>query len=98
MISIHAPVKGATKAVVHLHPGGDISIHAPVKGATLIEQGRPNLVCHISIHAPVKGATSIFSCLIGKAHKISIHAPVKGATADHPRPVHGPGAFQSTHP
>ena len=56
-ISIHAPVKGATKLRVYERPDGAISIHAPVKGATA---GRdPAEPRHrISIHAPVKGATS----------------------------------------
>ena len=56
-ISIHAPVKGATR------PGGcplglyRISIHAPVKGATY--HGRTYTpAVRISIHAPVKGATA----------------------------------------
>ena len=57
MISIHAPVKGATRvARVLVNPPGDISIHAPVKGATkLAGVTADNLT--ISIHAPVKGAT-----------------------------------------
>ena len=33
-ISIHAPVKGATKADEVNQPNTTISIHAPVKGAT----------------------------------------------------------------
>src|SRR5258706_608582 len=55
-VSIHAPVKGATRAEVLCHPGGDVSIHAPVKGAT---DGRtPDARAkEVSIHAPVKGAT-----------------------------------------
>ena len=57
IISIHAPVKGATAAdhlaglAVH-----HISIHAPVKGATA-ELARRLGIPVISIHAPVKGAT-----------------------------------------
>ena len=57
MISIHAPVKGATPPDVADTVNDDISIHAPVKGAT-----RSNKMSSpdtgISIHAPVKGATS----------------------------------------
>ena len=57
VISIHAPVKGATgEKIVRKKNAWDISIHAPVKGAT--SRGRrffPDL--RISIHAPVKGAT-----------------------------------------
>ena len=34
LISIHAPVKGATMPRGGVLPGGRISIHAPVKGAT----------------------------------------------------------------
>ena len=34
MISIHAPVKGATLIHIRRHYNRDISIHAPVKGAT----------------------------------------------------------------
>ena len=34
-ISIHAPVKGATKAELPKHEIQIISIHAPVKGATV---------------------------------------------------------------
>ena len=36
-ISIHAPVKGATKSLAEALGGLIISIHAPVKGATLDE-------------------------------------------------------------
>ena len=34
MISIHAPVKGATVPAPAAEPFSGISIHAPVKGAT----------------------------------------------------------------
>ncbi len=36
LISIHAPVKGATRLVSCAHVLIQISIHAPVKGATLL--------------------------------------------------------------
>ena len=35
MVSIHAPVKGATRAMEHYGWTIDVSIHAPVKGATI---------------------------------------------------------------
>ena len=57
-ISIHAPVKGATRGLPAVVGLVDISIHAPVKGATIgpdCTGGQPM----ISIHAPVKGATSV---------------------------------------
>jgi hypothetical protein len=78
LVSIHAPVKGATYPHRKERPHGNVSIHAPVKGATGgPERGEP--AQGVSIHAPVKGATS------GKRHPfchcdVSIHAPVKGAT------------------
>ena len=78
VISIHAPVKGATLAAGdRIHRRG-ISIHAPVKGATQQSCLEPSIQ-GISIHAPVKGATTV---LPGQASRlgISIHAPVKGAT------------------
>ena len=64
LISIHAPVKGATMPRGGVLPGGRISIHAPVKGATVRPSDRL-LPFGISIHAPVKGATS-------KLHRDSI--------------------------
>ena len=35
LISIHAPVKGATQVQIHRVQAIAISIHAPVKGATV---------------------------------------------------------------
>ena len=55
-ISIHAPVKGATKSESPGLLGQIISIHAPVKGATRPPVAHPTWP-EISIHAPVKGAT-----------------------------------------
>ena len=58
MVSIHAPVKGATGPLPWDEGMGPVSIHAPVKGATLrayVQQHRG----HVSIHAPVKGATRV---------------------------------------
>ena len=57
LISIHAPVKGATCTTVPDPREMTISIHAPVKGATR-EGSVPEGPGQISIHAPVKGATS----------------------------------------
>ena len=57
-ISIHAPVKGATRVLPQVVGEIVISIHAPVKGATSC--GHPHLfLVKISIHAPVKGATFV---------------------------------------
>ena len=56
VISIHAPVKGATLKIQFTPWDPSISIHAPVKGAT--QSHATTCICaYISIHAPVKGAT-----------------------------------------
>ena len=78
MISIHAPVKGATYASEGDDHVRKISIHAPVKGATQTTYNT-TATNQISIHAPVKGATAAPIDLTG-APGISINAPVKGAT------------------
>ena len=57
MISIHAPVKGATPGEAPGEHTHKISIHAPVKGAT-DKLWDTDTVFQISIHAPVKGATT----------------------------------------
>ncbi len=56
LVSIHAPVKGATKELIEKQGKAFVSIHAPVKGATKMCRSirrQPD----VSIHAPVKGAT-----------------------------------------
>ena len=56
LISIHAPVKGATDGLRLGEFLFRISIHAPVKGATAPDPAQAAAL-RISIHAPVKGAT-----------------------------------------
>ena len=58
VVSIHAPVKGATKVVKGSMVVIDVSIHAPVKGATVLP-GSLVADFSVSIHAPVKGATPL---------------------------------------
>ena len=58
MISIHAPVWGATYDEEHQVVIFDISIHAPVWGATNAEKNA-KAQTKISIHAPVWEATAI---------------------------------------
>ena len=55
-VSIHAPVKGATRQTTPNLLIVYVSIHAPVKGATkdvILILSKST----VSIHAPVKGAT-----------------------------------------
>ena len=79
LISIHAPVKGATRRdTVSRHVPG-ISIHAPVKGAT------PTTTCQRTARGNFNPRTRE-GCDLDDDIKdigipfISIHAPVKGAT------------------
>ena len=78
-VSIHAPVKSATRRIVAGWLDSYVSIHAPVKSAT---DHTHNVLMHdfdVSIHAPVKSATSLHSTS-ERGHSVSIHAPVKSAT------------------
>ena len=56
IVSIHAPVWGATKDEITDTDDTQVSIHAPVWGATDNEAVRTYAV-NVSIHAPVWGAT-----------------------------------------
>ena len=56
-ISIHAPAKGATYALLGTDISVHISIHAPAKGATYFQDLLYSRIV-ISIHAPAKGATA----------------------------------------
>ena len=77
-VSIHAPVKGATRFEQQVEELARVSIHAPVKGATPLHRLRDGQG-DVSIHAPVKGATRSRR-VGGLRNVVSIHAPVKGAT------------------
>ena len=80
-ISIHAPAKGATHAVVCPRPGRGHFNPRSREGS----DGIPHTGClckyRISIHAPAKGATHCGDYLV-MLEDISIHAPAKGATLD----------------
>ena len=56
LVSIHAPVRGATNPALCQRCRIAVSIHAPVRGAT---NSQPLFLCRytVSIHAPVRGAT-----------------------------------------
>jgi|GEM_PF-245250 len=55
-VSIHAPARGATPALVYRGRPHAVSIHAPARGATLAAVQRHHLA-DVSIHAPARGAT-----------------------------------------
>ena len=54
IISIHAPVRGATYAEIKALSAGDISIHAPVWGATLTRMP-PEFVISFQFTPPCGG-------------------------------------------
>jgi len=58
VVSIHAPVRGATQCLPLPPRSARVSIHAPVRGATDQAEDRGAHVV-VSIHAPVRGATVV---------------------------------------
>ena len=95
-ISIHAPVKGATKC---FYVGGAVGsdLNPRTREGCDLEHPSLNYATMISIHAPVKGATFAQTGHALAVVQISIHAPVKGATENN-RPTRPGEQFQSTHP
>ena len=79
LISIHAPVKGATKHIKRLLEECAISIHAPVKGATSKIKTINRLITRFQFTLPWRERLAVYSFVSSLAY-ISIHAPVKGAT------------------
>jgi len=78
-VSIHAPVKGATKHGSSQTPTPrSFDPRARERRDEIPEDGAHPIV-KVSIHAPVKGATS-WHVPCFSAQLVSIHAPVKGAT------------------
>ena len=78
LVSIHAPMKGATHSFGNAIQLYSVSIHAPMKGATRACRHHHAWIW-VSIHAPMKGATRPGSLHSGTTD-VSIHAPMKGAT------------------
>ena len=95
IVSIHAPVKGATREVIGAQEDKEVSIHAPVKGAT-----QPRVDCGLGDRCfnprPREGGDrSHDSERLPK--RVSIHAPVKGATSNSHKKTRK-YVFQSTPP
>ena len=91
VVSIHAPVRGATEINYYDNPWFNVSIHAPVRGAT-VRQMSDKQYRLVSIHAPVRGATTLRQ-LERAINGVSIHAPVRGATRYRCSPAHPPPRF-----
>ena len=78
-VSIHAPVKGATRPLSPSYAVTSRFNPRTREGCDTRTDTHREWCCMVSIHAPVKGATSAARgspC----ASRVSIHAPVKGAT------------------
>ena len=78
VVSIHAPVKGATlvsgEEVIIIR----VSIHAPVKGAT--GRSAPSFFLIFSFNSRTRKGCDNSLAIERKLSTVSIHAPVKGAT------------------
>ena len=78
LVSIHAPVKGAT-IIPHNFSGIGPGFNPRAREGRDADITETADDVQVSIHAPVKGATPcLLPCL--DAYFVSIHAPVKGAT------------------
>ena len=78
IVSIHAPVKGATPSIFFVMYFRDRFNPRSREGSDR-PRVKETIASLVSIHAPVKGATSHRS-RCGQSSSVSIHAPVKGAT------------------
>ena len=78
LVSIHAPVRGATRAKIKHVLFSSVSIHAPVRGATTGPARGPWLGL---FQSTLPCEERPFGCWIVLADwQVSIHAPVRGAT------------------
>ncbi len=85
-VSIHAPARGATLAVLQNEILDIVSIHAPARGATqLISHGAHSIMFQSTRPHGARQASGRSRRL---PDRVSIHAPARGATAD----VDGGGA------
>ena len=81
VISIHAPTRGATKAMIILLSPATIFQSTLPREERRYNYNILNNICDISIHAPTRGATFIPAIDI-TVSIISIHAPTRGATTN----------------
>jgi len=80
VVSIHAPVRGATIANRTCSPSElKVSIHAPVRGATIVPYAGVVLAARFNPRARA-GRDVIGRYGSWRRPPVSIHAPVRGAT------------------
>ena len=78
VVSIHAPVKGATFPAAQFNNHAAVSIHAPVKGATpYLDNMR---IRTGGFNSRTRKGCDDLDQLMQRIERVSIHAPVKGAT------------------
>ena len=80
IVSIHAPVKGATQLRPHRRRDSRVSIHAPVKGATYAYRCDNDQGYGFNPR-PREGGDMRDKPVFCYVSRVSIHAPVKGATS-----------------
>ena len=91
-VSIHAPVKGATK--INLTSELVVCFNSRTRKGCDATKGFCDTLAKVSIHAPVKGATELEHIVLINM-VVSIHAPVKGATPPRPCRMTAEASFNS---
>ena len=95
LVSIHAPVWGATYCLNCHELSLAVSIHAPVWGATTKQKSRCRCIASFNPRTRVGCDEQVSGAVAYDV--VSIHAPVWGATCQGHRWQYWQG-FQSTHP
>ncbi len=98
LISIHAPMRGATSTLNVCSPSLiSISIHAPMRGATCAKKLLVFRHWKISIHAPMRGATNQCQSHCRRLMNFNPRAH-EGRDNNVPFPLPPSPLFQSTRP
>ena len=77
-VSIHAPARGATRAVRRQPWNAQVSIHAPARGATATR--RPPCSTSRGFNSRARKGRDESRLYHGLGREVSIHAPARGAT------------------
>ena len=92
-VSIHAPVRGATKIYgINATTIPSFNPRPCARGDTFSADEKSNIIL-VSIHAPVRGATFDWAKKNIDCYQVSIHAPVRGATTGGISTQTGNGCF-----
>ncbi len=96
LVSIHAPLRGATAFGWARHPG-DNRFNPRTPAGCDLQRDQVLVLRRVSIHAPLRGATMARRRWTPRS-PVSIHAPLRGATSAQPSLSGDSMSFQSTHP